>query len=179
MTDAIYGSAQCTPRLFCFFFSRTSSPIGPPPPHTHPRRRCTCVYYTRDVSFQSAEFGFRFVDDYTAMPSRLLPQHQPQYLRPALDPSRMSFPRAGQFRPFASLPQLRPEGFAPAYTSELPNDDDRWSTARRRQRQQRQHGHRRSVRPADECSDAPGTEDVRGKYVPNAPVLCNLRFLSF
>lgn len=53
------------------------------------------------LPFQGANFGFRFMENYSALPAHLLHQLQPPFLHPALDP-RLSFSQAGVFQPLGS-----------------------------------------------------------------------------
>ncbi|XP_050438611.1 E3 ubiquitin-protein ligase Rnf220-like isoform X2 [Adelges cooleyi] len=54
------------------------------------------------LPFQGSNFGFRFMENYSALPAHLLHHLQPQFLHPALDP-RISFSQAtGVFQPLGS-----------------------------------------------------------------------------
>lgn len=53
------------------------------------------------LPFQGTNFGFRFMENYSALPAHLLHHLQPQFLHPALDP-RISFSQTGVFQPLNS-----------------------------------------------------------------------------
>ncbi|XP_050527449.1 E3 ubiquitin-protein ligase RNF220-like isoform X2 [Daktulosphaira vitifoliae] len=54
------------------------------------------------LPFQNTNFGFRFMENYSALPAHLLHHLQPQFLHPALDP-RISFSQAASvFQPLSS-----------------------------------------------------------------------------
>lgn len=54
------------------------------------------------LPFQGANFGFRFMENYSALPAHILNHLQPPFVHPALDPRLSSFSQAaGVFQPLS------------------------------------------------------------------------------